>query len=150
MAADNEQHPIEVKSSPLARKELSKEEKIKLYTKLRERMSKSKLEVTAPSGWHPYWARKADDEEHSRLDYLGFRIVQEKDRQNRRYKANGFKEDGTYQMGDVILMELPEEEWNFYEQDAINRSMQMAGMAQDSLIEEAEKQGVPTFTVERK
>jgi len=131
-------------------KTLTPEERKQLYAKLRERMSKSKLEIVAPAGMSAYWARKDDDTEMARLDYLGFRVVREIKGQPPRYKAQGAREDGTYVMGDVILMEISTEEYLFYKTENANRASQMASAAKNQFVEEAEKQGAPTFTVKRK
>ena len=131
-------------------KVLSAEERRQLYDKLRLRMSTSKLAVTAPPGMQAYWARKNDDSEMARLDYLGFRKVIEINGQPKRYKAQGLREDGTYVMGDVILMEISSDEYNFYVEENSRKASEMARSAKEKFVEDAEKQGAPTFTVKRK
>lgn len=141
------------------KKELSPEEialnqKRELYAKLRERMSLSKLEAKymgpGPQ-FTPYWARKEDEAELARLDLLGFRIVRESaDKTSpKRWKAQGFRADGTYIMGDVILMEIPSEEYEFYINANNERAAGQAEAAKAKFIEDAEKQGAPTFKIKR-
>jgi hypothetical protein len=124
-------------------------EKKAFYAKMKERMKNSPLKIlTFPAGWHPYWARKNDESETARLDMLGFRVVRELDKTKPRYKANGLKEDGTYQMGDVILMECPEDEYQFYRDENAEKARQLADGAAAAFKSEATEQGVPTFEVD--
>lgn len=146
-AAVGKAEPADVARTQMS--DLSPEERKKAYAALRLRMSKSKLEVIAPPGLSPYWARKGDDTELARLDYLGFRIVKELDRSKLRFKAQGLKEDGTYVMGDVILMCIPTDEYEFYLSENADRSSQMSSAAKAKFIEDAERQGAPTFVVKR-
>lgn len=137
--------------SSVQAEQIEKERKAKLAKDLRARMSRSKLEVTAPKGWTAYWARKDDDAELGRLDYLGFRIVKESsDPTKQRYKAQGRRADGTYVMGDIILMEIPTEEWDMYQSMNDERAKGMPQAAKDRFREDAEKQGAPTFNINRK
>lgn len=117
---------------------------------LRARMATSKLKVIAPTGFTPYWARKDDTAEMARLDYLGFRIVKEPPDGEPRFKAQGRRVDGTYVMGDVILMEIKTEEYEFYISENSSRAAAMSQAAKDKFREDAEKVGAPTFTVKRK
>jgi len=117
---------------------------------LRARMGISKLKVVAPAGITPYWARKDDTSELARLDYLGFRVVKEVPGQERRFQAQGYREDGTYVMGDVILMEIPEADYLFYLQENSERAANMFQAQKEKFIEDAEKVGAPTFVVKRK
>lgn len=130
--------------------QLTQEERSALYNRLRERMSVSKLAVTAPSGFTAYWARKDDESEIARLDVLGFRVVRELAGQPKKYKAQGARADGTYVMGDVILMEIPTEEYYFYLAENSMRATQMSKSAKEKMIQDLEKQGAPTFVLKRK
>lgn len=129
---------------------LTPEEKSKRYAELRARMQVSKLTVKPPAGFTPYWARKDDTAEMARLDYLGFRIVKEVEGKPNRYTAQGRRADGTYVMGDVILMEIPTEDYQFYLQENSARAAQMSQAAKEKFLEDAEKSGAPTFVVKRK
>ena len=141
------QSKIEVASAPVGPSR-SPEEKKALYQKLRARLGQSRFRVakSAP-GFTPYWARKDDAEEMSRLDVLGFRIVHD-DPKSPRYQANGLKEDGTYQLGDVILMEISTDEYDFYKQDNLERAHVLAYGAKKAFINEAQGQNVPAFEVD--
>lgn len=141
--------PSQELAVPTAEKPLTLEERAKLHEKLRARMSQSRLSVVAPLGWTAYWARKEDDSEMARLDYLGFRIVREIKDKPKRYKAQGAREDGTYCMGDVILMEIKTEEYEFYQNEATKRASGAAEAAKEKFKDDAHKQGSPTFNVNR-
>jgi len=147
MAVNNEQR-TQVASAPPAG-QLSEAQRQALFASLRERMSRSPLAVTPPSGVSAYWARKDDMQELSRLDLLGFKVVKEADRQNLRFKANGLKEDGTYVLGDVILLEIPTEMYEFYKQEIQERSRRLAEGGRADFLNEAQKAGVPTFEVSK-
>jgi hypothetical protein len=128
---------------------LSPEEKKILYAKLRERMRRQVLEVSkCPQGRTPYWARKQDRNEMSRLDVLGFKPVVD-DPESPLWGANGRKEDGTFQLGDLILMEIDSDSYDYYLQDNIERSDALVRAAKEDFRAEASKQGVPTFTVKK-
>jgi hypothetical protein len=139
MAADNEQRTTALDDA----------KRRALYENLRQRTSRSALYVEAPTGITPYWARKADDQELSRLDILGFSVVKEPDPAKRRYKANGLKQDGTYVLGDLILLEIPTEMYNFYESQNLDRATMLAEGAKEYFKNEAERQNVPTFEVNK-
>lgn len=129
--------------------QMNEAEKRDWYLKLRNRMRTSPLAVKRKAaGFVPYWARRNDPVETSRLDLLGFRVVRETDLKNPRYQANGLKEDGTYQLGDVILMECPEEEYEFYKQENLEQARQMSEGVGQAFMSEAAKQNVPAFEVD--
>jgi len=120
------------------------------YKKMRERLGKSRFSVEkAPAGYTPYWARKDDEGELSRLDMLGFRIVHD-DPKSPRYKANGLREDGTYVLGDVILLEIQTELYEFYKEENLERARMLVEGVPASFIGEAAKQNVPAFEVDEK
>jgi hypothetical protein len=118
------------------------------YARMRERMGKSRFEVAKiPAGYTPYWARKDDNEEMSRLDVLGFKVVRD-DPKNPRYKANGLKEDGTYVMGDVILMEISTDEYDFYKEVNTQKAENLVSGVPAAFIAEAARNAVPAFAVD--
>ena len=130
-------------------KDMTPKEKKALFADLRARMNRSKLQIDKkPPGLHPYWARKADEHEMARLEYLGFKIVHDNP-EKRLWDAAGFRQDGTFILGDVILMSLPEIEWEFYQRDIEERSREQAGAAQAEFRDQASQQGVPTFTKDK-
>lgn len=141
--------PVE-KVPPTPLTQLTPEQRSELYKRLRERMTTSKLAVEPPPGMTAYWARKEDVSELARLDVLGFRVVREVEGQPKRYKAQGARADGTYVMGDVILLEIPSEEWFFYQAENNVRATNMSKAAQAKLREDLEKVGAPTFVLKRK
>jgi hypothetical protein len=137
-----ESAPPGVPKDPNARKEW--------YRQMRERLGKSRFKVERiPSGYSVYWARKDDETELSRLDTLGFKIVRD-DPKDPRYKANGLREDGTYILGDVILMEIPTEMYEFYKEDNLDRARMLVEGVPQAFIQEAEKSKVPAFEIDEK
>jgi hypothetical protein len=84
----------------------------------------------------------------SRLDVLGFKPVVDS-LKNPLWAANGRKEDGTFQLGDLILMEIDSDSYDYYLQDNIERSDALVRAAKEEFQAEAAKKGVPTFTVKK-
>jgi hypothetical protein len=140
---------MEIASAPVGPPKDEAERK-EWYRQMREKLGKSRFVVDKiPAGYTAYWARKDDENEMSRLDVLGFKIVRD-DPKNPRYKANGRREDGTYQLGDVVLMECPTEMYDFYKQDNLERAKNMVQGVPQTFISEAEKKNVPAFEVDEK
>lgn len=140
--------PVVQPTSAAPAKPLSNEEKQQRFAELRARMSESRLKVIAPPGRTAYWARKEDEQELSRLDYMGFRIVHD-DPKAPKFKASGLREDGTYCLGDVILMDIDTETYEFYLEEDHRQSEALVSSVKQSFIDDAEKQGVPTFKVDK-
>jgi len=138
---------IAVVSAPTAAP-LTPEQKRQRFAELRSRMGRSMTEVTPPAGKAAYWARKDDAPEMGRLEYLGFSIVKD-DPKNPAWKANGGKEDGTYIIGDVILMEIDADIYEFLLNENVERGRQMIEGAAEGFKNEAARQGVPTFDVSK-
>lgn len=128
-------------------KELSNEERRKRYAELRTRLGRSRLEVRGKPGMHYVWGPKDDVGELTRMDFLGYRIVHEKDPKHPEVQASGLREDGTYSQGDIILMEIPEETYQLIMEENDERSNAATFGASDAFRAEALKSGVPTFDV---
>jgi hypothetical protein len=137
-------------SAPPPAKQLSDEERRALFAELRKRLSTSLIATTPPPGMHAYWARKNDEGELSRLGALGFFIVNDEPPPNNKWKAGGHRADGTYVVGDVILMGIPEEYFQFYLDENDRQSSSMVASVKESFVSEAEKVGVPTFETKPK
>ncbi len=140
---------IDVISQPGPAKPLTYEERKHLLANIRNSMGRSRLVVKGPSDMRPYWARLNDMEEMSRLESLGFRVVVD-DHKKPRYKASGLRQDGTYILGDVILMEVPIEVYNILEEENLKTARDLVASAKDSFKNEAERRGVPVFEVKSK
>ena len=140
---------IDIISQPGPAKPLTPDERKHLLANLRNNMGKSRLAVQGPSDMHPYWARSNDMEEMSRLESLGFRVVVE-DHKHLRYKASGLRQDGTYIIGDVILMEVPKEVHDILVEENHKTSKNLVASAKETFKDEANRQGVPTFEVQTK
>ena len=134
-------------SAPPSRPRTTEERKA-LYRALRSKMSGSRFTAVVTPGFTPYWARKNDAEELARLDALSFRIVRESDPKQPKLKANGLQQDGTYVLGDVILMEVDTDIYDFYKQDNLERAAQLAN-PKPGFIDSAAQQGVPAFEVDQ-
>lgn len=135
---------------------LTAEARNRRYAELRERIGKPRLEVNGIKGRHYFWAPRGDSNELDRLDLLGYRIVREpnvKDvlagKAEPKVKAAGLREDGTYVLGDVILVDCDQEVYEFLMMDVEQRSNQQQSSAKDNFTYEAEKQGVPVFEVDK-
>lgn len=140
--------PTVLASAP-AGKSLTAEEREKLFSDLRDRMGESRLKVVAPAGVHVVWARKDDVSELARLEYLGYQVVHD-DPKKPVYRANGLRQDGTYIQGDVILMWVHEEVWQFLQQEQAERSTAYAAGFDTNFQEAAGKAKIPTFNVDKK
>lgn len=141
-------HAVVVPTSATPVKQLSDDERRKQFAQLRERMSRSRLEVTAPPGRHPYWARKQDEQELARLEWLGFTVVRD-DPKAPLWKAAGLREDGTYSLGDVILMSIDEDTYQFLLEEDAQKAQNLVGSVKQSTEDEINKAGAPTFQVDK-
>jgi hypothetical protein len=139
---------IKVTSAPAVTGSLTPEERRQRYDALRARMGRPMSETTPPAGKAGYWARINDAPEMGRLEYLGFKIVKD-DPKHPAWKANGLKEDGTYVIGDVILMEIDADIYEFLLNENVERGREMIEGASESFKLEAQRQGVPTFDVNK-
>lgn len=127
---------------------LTSEEKKQRFQALRARMGRSQIEVTPPAGKTGYWAPVNDTRELGRLQWLGFTVVHD-DPKHPVWKANGMKEDGTYVIGDVILVEISTEDYEAIQQTYVDQHEAMMINTKASFKEDAAQQGVPTFEVKK-
>ena len=137
--------PIKPVSAP-KQEPLTMEQKRQRFAELRQRMGRSQIEVTPPAGKSGYWAPLDDSREHGRLAWLGFNIVHD-DPKSPAWKANGLKDDGTYIVGDVILMEIDSWIYEMLQQEYIDLSEAQRKNAKQTFKDEAERQGSPVFEV---
>jgi len=140
---------IQVSSAPPPAKPMSAEERKQRLAALRERMGRSQIEVTPPAGKTGYWVQITDTRELGRLEWLGYKIVHD-DPKHPAWKANGMKEDGTYVIGDVILMEIDSEIYDLLQQEYTEINEAQRSNAPRNFIDSADNQGVPTFEVAKK
>jgi hypothetical protein len=144
--------PVSAQSSAA----LTEEQRQRRYSELRERMGRSRLEVSGKPGRHYFWASRGDSNELDRLDLLGYKIVREPNakeilagKAEPQIKAAGLREDGTYVLGDVILLDCDEEVYEFLLLESEQKSNSQQEAAKGNFVFEAEKQGVPTFEVDK-
>jgi hypothetical protein len=140
-----------VVSAPQTGEPLTAEARRQRYAAIRARMGRSMLEVTPPpgSGKAAYWAYKEDARELTRLQFMGFEIVHELDPKNPKWKASGLQPDGTYVIGDIILMEIDEELYNLHKQDVADRAEALIRGGSEAVQARLAEQGVPTFEVSK-
>jgi hypothetical protein len=151
----SDQAKVEIKSAAPA-PPLSQEERKARYDKYRKAAAKSRFEVKGLPGTHYFWAPKDDSSEMTRLDMVGYQIVREPaaaevlaGKAQPKITASGLRQDGTYVIGDVILASCPEEIYEFALMDIEARHEDMKAGAKENFIIEAEKAGVPVFTVSK-
>jgi hypothetical protein len=159
MATDNEQQEVKgtkVQSSATVGAELTQAARRKRYEELRARIGRSRLEVkNGKKGKHYFWAAREDQAESIRLEGLGYEIVKEPNAKKvlageakPLIEAQGLKEDGTYVVGDVILMMCDDEVYEFIQMDVSERHEALIEGAVADFTTEAAKSGVPTFQTE--
>jgi hypothetical protein len=131
---------------------MSKEERVKRYAELRGRMGRSKIAVTAPEGIHPFWASKDNEYEMARLDWLGFKIVREDmtGSKPKRFDAAGLRSDGTYVLGDVILMEIDSETYALQKEIELDQFQEMQDGIPREFASKASEAKAPVFEVNDK
>jgi hypothetical protein len=142
---------IEVKSAPIpVTRAMSKDERAAKYADMRRRLSQSRIAVTPPPGRACRWARRDDQNDISLHEWWGFTISREPDitvpPEKRRFKTGlNPQADGSYVLGDVILMDIDEEMYEMYKEEAVERGRAQAGMSKEAFKNKAAETGVPTF-----
>jgi hypothetical protein len=146
-----------ISSKPLS--ELTSEEK---KARWREMSQKARFtdqsKVVGEAHIHYFWAGNTaiDAAELIRLQNLGYEIVKEPSpkevlsgTKQPKIVAAGLKEDGTYIRGDVILMQIPQEDYEFFLLDIEQRHENSMNSVSEDFRSEAELAGSPTFTVSK-
>lgn len=130
---------------------LTPEARRQRYDALRARMGHSILKVEPPAGMSAYWAYNGNTGEGkaelARLQFMGFEIVRELDPLRPVWKANGLQPDGTYVVGDVLLMGIETELYELHKEDAAMKGKRMQDGASEEVRNRLAEQGVPTFAV---
>lgn len=139
---------------------MTPEERKRRYHEYLKRTGRSRLEVKGGDpNLHYFWAPKNDDAEMVRLDYLGYQIVRlanakdvmagkgEATHNSYPINAVGLKEDGTFSIGDVILVACPAETYEFHMLDVEERSEAQIAASVEEFKSTARQRGVPTFDV---
>lgn len=123
------------------------------YALLRKKLGRSKLEIKGKAGLHYFWAdNNRDQGELIRLSGAGYFIVRESKVKEvlagtvkPEIEANGLCEDGTYKIGDVMLMACPDEVYEFLQLDVSERHEDLVRGVSETFKANAEELGVPTF-----
>lgn len=149
LLAEKEKNVIE-SSVPL--EQLDEKAKRKRYELLRSKMGRSRLAVIGKPGIHYFWADHSDTSEMAMHESWGYTLVREPDaeevmkgKKKGEVSANGLKADGTYIVGDVILMQCDMEVYEFLMMANAERHEELASGAQRDFRTEAEKLAVPVF-----
>jgi hypothetical protein len=131
---------------------LNTDEKRIRYAQLRRKMGRSRLQVDGDPNIHYFWAGLEDRHEMARLEGLGYTLVREPNAAEilagngtPKISANGLQADGTYVVGDVVLMQVDRETYEFIELANSERHDELASGAQRDFRAEAEKLAVPVF-----
>lgn len=136
---------------------LSPEEKKRRWREMsaKARFADQTLVIGLPEV-HYFWANNTDDSELIRLQSMGYTIVKEPQPQEvlsgkvkPKITAAGLKEDGTYVRGDVILMQVPQEDYEFFLLDIEQRHEEGMNSVKTEFLDSAAQQGVPTFEIDR-
>lgn len=139
-------------AAEVLKRELTVEERRRRYAEMRSKMGRSKIEVKCPAGITAFWAMKSNEYERARMDWLGYKLVREdmKPGAVRRFSAAGLMEDGTYVLGDVILMEIDTEIFELQKQIEVDDFDQLRRSIAQEFKDSGSKEGVPTFEVDDK
>ena len=142
-------------------RQLTPEERKKRFRELarRSRLSADQSSVIGEPQYHYFWADNSASgkSEFIRLQSLGYTIVREPRAKEvlagtaqAKIQAAGLREDGTYVRGDVILTQVPKEDYEFLIADIEQRHEEGMNNIQDEFREQAALNGSPTFTVSQK
>ena len=151
------QSPKEASAKPFTKPpEMSEKEwqieRKQRYEEYKRKLGHSKLEVKGDPNLHYFWAPKSDDGELIRLDYEGYWFVKEPNAKEVLagtkkpvIQAAGLREDGTYVIGDVILMACPLESYEFHMMEVEELSEAQIAASVEQFRQTAQSQGVSTF-----
>jgi len=135
---------------------LTDSERKRRYAELRKRLGQPRLKVVGDPSKHYFWAHRSDSQELDRLDLVGYVVVREPNAEDvlsgkmkPLIQAGGLRNDGTYVLGDVILMCCDQDVYDFLMMENDERVDLMNQAAKDNFLVESEKHGVPTFEVEK-
>jgi hypothetical protein len=130
---------------------LTPEERAARYEELRRRSVTSRIFARAKDpGIAVRWVRRdTNNHDVSLHEYLGFKIAKDnpkRPKEQRRFEtAVPLGDDGIYVCGDVILMEISREDYEFYLSEGVARSRAQMDSGKAAFHEEAHKAKVPTF-----
>jgi hypothetical protein len=128
---------------------LTEEERAARYKELRERLAVSRIYVRPPAGIVCRWVRRDDANDISYHEWLGFVVAKDDPKEakhKRRFQtAVPIKEDGTYIVGDVILMEIDQDTYEFFLAERLRMANAAPAAAKTGFKEQAAQKQVPTF-----
>jgi hypothetical protein len=135
---------------------ITEDEKQRLIALSEQNINASILKVDGPGGFHPYWANCALDGQVGSVGYFetkGFVIARDdpaKAESERFWKARGARPDGTYVIGDLILMFCPDEVWDKYEQKNLQNAKRYSANIKQHFRDSAENlDGIKIFVPEK-
>lgn len=131
-------------------KRLSPEERAKRYEELSRRSTLSAIYARhRDPNLYVRWARDDKWDVPGHL-HLGFEYAKDNPkakRENRRIDTVvPISDDGCYRTGDVVLMEIERDAYEFYCNQNVLRARLMIDQGQQEFRNEARKRNVPTFT----
>ena len=128
---------------------LTPEERERRYEELRQRSANSRIYVEPRDpNIAVRWVRN-DPHDISLHEWMGFKFAKDNPKlpkEQRRFQTTvQLREDGTYILGDVILMEIARDDYEFYINEGIQRSRDLVHAGKRAFRTEAAKLDVPTF-----
>jgi hypothetical protein len=128
---------------------LTPEERARRYEELRRKQSSSRIYARHRNpNMYVRWARD-DSNDIALHKHLGFVFAKDNPKgpedKRRIDTVVQLGEDGMYRIGDVILMEIPRDDYEFYCNENAQRSRELVDAGKRSFRDEAEKLGVETF-----
>ena len=113
-----------------------------LYNRVRERVGRSRLELSNKDPNFSYYFGNKNPDEMAKYSTLGFEV--DKDPKVAGSSPRGA--DGTLQIGDLILLRMPREEYEILLECNRLQSQENIDAAIERLVAEAERMKVPVFT----
>lgn len=142
--------PEQVQSEAPVRKEMTPE-RLARYEELRKRQRMSRIFAECKDkSIAVRWVRKDDAVDISHHEWMGFRIAKEPNptatpEERRFHTAVPCQPDGTYVIGDVILMEILADDYEFFIEEGANRATALMNAGKSGFIGEAQKLNVPVL-----
>ncbi len=136
-------------TQPASTSRLSPEERARRYDELRRKSELSPIYARhRDPDMYVRWARD-DKRDIATHKHLGFTFAKDNPKTPEEKRTIDtvvdISEDGMYRMGDVILMQIDRDAYEFYNAENVRRSREMVNTGKKVFREEAAKMRVPTF-----
>lgn len=139
---------LELTTAP---KRMTDEERTARWAMLREQASRSKIYAKCKDpNIACRWVRKSDGGDIATHEWMGFKVVTENmkkpGKEDRRFDtAIPPDSEGHYVLGDVILMECLQDDYDFYVADGVRKSQEAVNAGKTSFADSASDKGFPAF-----